>query len=317
MACYLSALGRVWLRKMSQQEMSATDLAEAFERQRKHLWTVAVRMLGSGDDAEDAVQEAWLRLNRTGGDGIVDLRAWLTTVTSRVCLDMLRTRRTRREIPVEIDLDDLLAGAPPAGAQRSPTPEEEVLLAESASLALHVMMDSLSPAERVAFVLHDIFDLPFSQVGDVLGRSPDAVKMLASRARRRVRVVAGTAGPADTDDRAVVDAFFAAAGSGDLSGLLAVLAPNAELHALGPGGSRVVHGADKIAAQARAGARAGLGSGAVLRPVTAHGAAGMLVLLKDRPVSVLAFTVRHGRITEIRTFNDPDRLAQVIPSWVT
>ena len=156
---------------------------------------------------------------------IVDLRAWLTTVTSRVCLDMHRTRRTRREVPIEIDMDELLAG----------------------------------------------------------------------HARRRVRVVPGTTGSGEADDRAVVDAFFAAAGSGDLSALLAVLAPNAELHAFSPRGVRVVQGADKIAARARAGARAGLGSGAVLRPVTVRGAAGMLVLLDDRPISVIAFTVRQTR----------------------
>jgi RNA polymerase sigma-70 factor, ECF subfamily len=302
---------------MRQQQMSPTELAAAFERERAYLWTVALRMLGSGDDADDALQEAWLRLNRTGGDGIVDLRAWLTTVTSRVCLDMLRTRRTRREVPVEIDLDELLAGAPPSGAEpHSRTPEEEVLLAESVGLALHVVMDALTPAERVAFVLHDIFDLPFSQIADVLGRSTDAVKMLASRARQRVRVVPGTAGSGEARDGAVVDAFFAAAGSGDLAALLAVLAPDAELHAFSPTGVRVVHGAKKIAAQARAGARAGLGSGAVLRPVAVRGAAGMLILFDGRPVSVIAFTVRHGLITQMRSFNDPHRLAQIVPSWV-
>jgi RNA polymerase sigma-70 factor (ECF subfamily) len=140
--------------------------------------------------------------------------------------------------------------------------------------------------------------------------------MLASRARRRVRVVPGTAGSGRADDRAVVDAFFVAAGSGDLSALLAVLAPDAELRGFDPRGTRVLRGADKIAAQARAGARAGLRSGAVLRPVTVRGAAGMLILLHDRPISVVAFTVRHGLITEMRWFNDPDRLAQIIPSWV-
>jgi RNA polymerase sigma-70 factor (ECF subfamily) len=302
---------------MTKPQMNATELAAAFERERAYLWAVAVRTLGSGDDADDAVQEAWLRLNRTGGEGIVDLRAWLTTVTSRVCLDMLRTRRTRREVPVEIDLDELLCGTPrtPEGPPRSPTPEEEVLLAESVGLALHVVMDSLTPAERVAFVLHDIFDLPFSQIADVLGRSPDAVKMLASRARRRVRVVPGSAEVSEGDDSAVIDAFFAAVGSGDLSALLAVLAPDAELHAFTSKGVRVVRGADKIAVQARAGARAG--ARAVLRPVTVRGAAGMLVVLNDRPVSVITFTVGAGLITEIRAVNDPRRLAQIIPSWVT
>jgi RNA polymerase sigma-70 factor (ECF subfamily) len=176
---------------MSEHRASdATDLATAFERQRPYLRTVALRTLGSADDADDALQEAGLRLSRTGGAGIEDLRAWLTTVTSRVCLDMLRTRRVRGEMPVEIGLDDLLASASLTdGESRTPTPKDEVLLAESVGLALHIVMDKLTPAERVAFVLHDIFDLPFGQVADVLGRSTDAVKMLASRARRRVHVV--------------------------------------------------------------------------------------------------------------------------------
>jgi hypothetical protein len=200
---------------------------------------------------------------------------------------------------------------------RSPNPEEEVLLAESGGLALHVVMDSLTPAERVAFVLHDVFDLPFGQIADVLGRSADAVKMLASRARRRVHVVPAAAGSGQAHDHGVVDAFFAAARSGDLSTLLALLAPDAELHAFSHSGVRVVHGADKVAAQARAGARAGLGSRGVLLPVTVRGAAGMLVLLDHRPISVVAFSVRHGLITEVRSVNDPDRLAQIIPSWVT
>src|ERR1700742_3339259 len=184
--------------------VNSADLAAAFERERPYLRGLARRMLGSGADADDALQQAWLRLSRT--DGIEDLRAWLTTVTSRVCLDMLRARGARREVPVEIDLDELVGGT---------TPEDEVLLAESVRLALHVVMDELTPAERVAFVLHDVFDLPFADVAQVLGRSTDAVKMLASRARGRLRVVAPEPDGEDTDDRAVVDAFFAAAGSGD------------------------------------------------------------------------------------------------------
>jgi RNA polymerase sigma-70 factor (ECF subfamily) len=298
-------------------ESATPDLAATFERQRSYLRTVALRMLGSGEDADDAVQETWMRLNRTRGEGIEDLRAWLTTVVSRVCLDMLRTRRTRREVPVEIDLDDLLAGAPrPDGPSSVPTPEEEVLLAESVGLALHVVMDSLTPAERVAFVLHDIFDLPFAQVGQVLGRSADAVKMLASRARRRVRVVPETASAGDADDRAVVDAFFAAAGSGDLSALVALLAPDAELHAVNPAGAvTVLEGADTIAAQAGA-ARAGAASGALLRPVTVHGAPGVLIVVRDRPITLMAFTVRDGLVRQIRSVTDPDRLTQIVPSWV-
>lgn len=295
---------------------STTDLAAGFERQRPYLRTVALRMLGSGDDADDAIQEAWLRLSRTGGDGIDDLRAWLTTVTSRVCLDMLRTRRTRREVPVEIDLGELLGGSArtdaPGGA---PTPEDEILLAESVGLALHVVMDSLTPAERVAFVLHDIFDLPFGEVADVLGRSTAAVKMLASRARRRVRLVPPEVHREDAHDRAVVDAFLAAAGSGDLSALLALLASDAELRAFTPQGVTLVQGAAKIAAQAKAGASRGAILRPVVRPVIARGSTGVLIVLDGRPVSVMTFTVEEGLITEMRSVTDPDRLAQIVPSW--
>jgi RNA polymerase sigma-70 factor (ECF subfamily) len=302
---------------MSEREVSdSTDLAARFERQRPYLRMVALRMLGSDDDADDATQEAWLRLSRTRGDGIADLRAWLTTVTSRVCLDMLRTRRTRREVPVEIDLDDLLGGSArtvPVG--RAATPEDEVMLAESVGLALHVVMDSLTPAERVAFVLHDIFDLPFVQIADVLGRSTNAVKMLSSRARRRVRLVPPEAAREDAGDRAVVDAFLAAAGSGDLSALLALLAPDAQLHAFRPQGVSLVQGAAAIAAQAKAGASRSAALKPDIRPVTARGAAGVLIILNGRPVSVMTFTVRDGLITEMRSVTDPVRLAQIVPSW--
>jgi RNA polymerase sigma-70 factor (ECF subfamily) len=298
---------------MSDQAMGATELAARFDAERANLRSVGVRMLGSREDADDAVQEAWLRLSRTGGQGIVDLGAWLTTVTSRVCLDMLRARRTRLEVPVEIDLDELRPATRAAGAL---TPEEEVMLAESVGVALHVVMDTLTPAERVAFVLHDIFDLPFEQVGEVLGRSTAAVKMLASRGRNRVRVVPEAAGGEPRDDRRAADAFFAAAGSGDLSGLLAVLAPDAELHVVGPRVTSVIRGGEAIASQTRAGARGGLGSRAVLRPVTVRGAAGTLVLLDGRPISLIAFTVHDGRITEMRSFSDRRRLAQIIPAWV-
>jgi RNA polymerase sigma-70 factor, ECF subfamily len=261
------------------------NLTAEFERQRPYLRTVALRMLGSGDDADDVLQEAWLRLDRT--QGVEDPRAWLTTVTSRLCLDLLRSRRGRREVPVEIELD----------APVGPSPEDEVLLAESVALALHVVMERLSPAERVAFVLHDVFELPFAQVAEVLDRSTGAVKMLASRARRRVRLRA----PEDAADRAVVDAFFAAAASGDASALLALLAPDAELHAYTPDGVKVLRGAASIAPQVRAGASRGAALGPVLRPVTVGGAAGVLLVIDGRPTSVIAFTVDRGLITEIRS----------------
>jgi len=295
-----------------------SDLAAEFDRHRPYVRAVAVRMLGSGDDADDAVQEAWLRLSRAGGDGIEDLRAWLTTVTSRVCLDMLRSRRARREVPVSIDLDELLGDSDLAEPRRRPaTPEEEVLLAESVGIALHVVMDSLTPAERVAFVLHDIFGLPFAQVADVLSRSTAAVKMLASRARNRVRLAAPGELQQAPGDRAVVDAFFAAAGSGDLSALLALLAPDVQLRVFSPEGVRLVQGAKKVAAQAGAGARRSAAQRPVMRPVTVRQSAGMLIVLDGKPMFVLTFTVQDGLITEMRSVTDPDRLAQIVPSWAT
>jgi RNA polymerase sigma-70 factor, ECF subfamily len=178
-------------------------------------------------------------------------------------------------------------------------------------------MDRLSPAERVAFVLHDIFALPFVQVADVLGRSTASVKMLASRARSRVRLVAPEELQEDAGDRAVVDAFFAAAGSGDLSALLALLAPDVHLHVFTPEGSRLISGSRKVAAQARAGARRSAALRPVMRPVTVRRSAGMLIVLDGRPMFVLTFTVRDGLITEMRSVSDPDRLAQIVPSWAT
>lgn len=295
-----------------------SDLAAEFERHRPYVRAVALRMLGSGNDAEDAVQEAWLRLSRAGGDGIEDLRAWLTTVTSRVCLDMLGSRRTRREVPVSIDLDELLHDSNLAEPRRRPaTPEEEVLLAESVGIALHVVMDSLTPAERVAFVLHDIFGLPFEHVADVLGRTTAAVKMLASRARNRVRLVAPEELREDAGDRAVVDAFLAAAGSGDVSALLGLLAPDVQLRTFDPEGVRLISGAKKVAAQAGAGARRSAAQRLVMRPVTVRQSAGVLIVLDGRPMFVLAFTVQDGLITKMRSVNHPERLALIVPSWAT
>ncbi len=295
-----------------------SDLAAEFERHRPYVRAVALRMLGSGNDAEDAVQEAWLRLSRAGGDGIEDLRAWLTTITSRVCLDMLRSRRTRREVPVSIDLDELFGDGDLAEPRRRPvTPEEEVLLAESVGIALHVVMDNLTPAERVAFVLHDIFALPFEQVADVLGRSTAAAKMLASRARNRVRLVAPSELREDAGDRAVVDAFLAAAGSGDLSALLGLLAPDVQLRTFDREGVRLMSGAKKVAAQAGAGARRSAAQRLVMRPVTVRQSAGVLIVLDGRPMFVLTFTVQDGLITKMRSVNHPERLAQIVPSWAT
>lgn len=284
------------------------QLAAEFETHRSYLHAIAFRVLGSHADADDAVQEAWLRLVRTGGGGIEDLRGWLTTVTGRICLDALRKRGVRGEQPLELSVGMLpLEAAGP----RSVDPEHEAVLAESVGLALYVVMDALTPAERVSFVLHDVFEIPFDAIAAILGRSTAATKMLASRARGRIRL--GTpATAADAAAREVVDAFFAAAGRGDLAGLLAVLAPQVELRTHGPEGTVLVRGAGEVAARARTGAR----PGALARPVLVDGLPGVVITAGGRPVTVMAFRVTGGAIIAIRVLTDPDLLAQVIPSWV-
>ena len=284
------------------------QLAAEFETHRPYLHAIAFRVLGSHADADDAVQEAWLRLARTGGGGIEDLRGWLTTVTGRICLDALRRRGVRGEQPLELDVGMLPGEA--AGVYRA-GPEEEALLADSVGLALYVVMDALTPAERVSFVLHDVFEVPFDAIAGILGRSAAATKMLASRARGRIRL--GTPATASgAAAREVVDAFLAAAGRGDLAGLLAVLAPEVEMRAYSPEGTVAVRGASEVAARARTGAR----QGALVHPVLADGLPGVLITVGGRPVTVMAFTVADGAITAIRALTDPDRLAQVVPSWV-
>ena len=286
------------------------ELAAEFEIQRPYLHAIAFRMLSSHADADDAIQEAWLRLARTGGQSIEDLRGWLTTVTGRICLDVLRRRGVRAEQPLEIRVGMLPPEA--AGGSRI-DPEEEALLADSVGLALYVVMDALTPAERVSFVLHDVFEVPFDAIAAILGRSTAATKMLASRARGRVRL--GTpATAADAASREVVDAFVAAVGRGDLAGLLAVLAPEVELRARGPEGTIVVRGAGEVAGRATMAARPRPEARA--HPAVIDGVAGILVMVSGRPVMVMAFTVADGAITAIRTLTDPDRLAQVVPSWV-
>ena len=286
------------------------QLAAAFETQRSYLHVIAFRMLGSHADADDAVQEAWLRLARTGGADIEDLRGWLTTVTGRICLDVLRRRGVRAEQPLEIRVGLLPSAA--AGDSRI-DPEEEALLADSVGLALYVVMDALTPAERVSFVLHDVFELPFDTIATILGRSTAATKMLASRARGRIRL--GTpATAADAAAREVVDAFQAAVGRGDFATLLAVLAPDVELRARGPEGTVVVRGASEVAARATTAARPR--PDALAHPALIDGVPGILITVSGRPVMVMAFTVVDGTITVIRTLRAPDRLAQVVPSWV-
>lgn len=285
------------------------ELAAQFDTQRSYLHAIAFRMLGSHADADDAVQEAWLRLARTGGGGISDLRGWLTTVTGRICLDALRRRGVRGEQPLELHVGTLPQEA--VGNSRI-DPEEEALLAESVGLALYVVMDALTPAERVSFVLHDIFEVPFDAIAAILGRSTGATKMLASRARGRLRLGAPPAG-ADTAARDVVDAFLAAAGKGDVAGLLTVLAPDVELRSQGPTGTMVVRGAGKVAAQATVYAR----PDALVHPALVDGVPGVLVTVGGRPVTVMAFTVADGAVTAIHALTAPAWLDQVVPSWAT
>jgi RNA polymerase sigma factor (sigma-70 family) len=275
-------------------------LAADFEAHRPYLHAIAFRVLGSHADADDAVQETWLRLARAGGDGIGELRGWLTTVTGRICLDVLRRRGARGEQPLEPDLWTI-------PGDFSPDPEAEAVLADSVGLALYVVMDALTPAERVSFVLHDVFELPFDTIAAILGRSSAATKMLASRARGRIRLGAPAAG-AHAAARNVVDAFLAAAGQGDVAGLLALLAPEVELHR----GTTVTRGADQVATQATLGARPDTKA----RPALVNGVPGVLITVGGRPFILMAFTVEDGRITTIRMLSDPRRLAQLVPSWV-
>ena len=282
-------------------------LADRFEAHRPHLRAVAYRMLGSLTDADDAVQDAWERLSRAGADGIENLGGWLTTVVARVCLNMLRSRNTRREESLEALVPD-----PIVSRDEDLQPEQEALLADSVGLALQVVLDTLTPAERLAFVLHDMFDMTFQEIAPMVGRTPDAARQLASRARRRVRS-ADTRAP-DPDlarQRAVVDAFFAAARAGDFGALVAVLHPDVVLRAdFSPGhpaASRVIRGAEAVARTARLGAD----PAARLHPALVNGAAGVVITLRGRAFAVLAFTVAEGKITEIDAIGDPDRAGRV------
>ncbi len=284
------------------------QLAAEFETHRPYLHAIAFRMLGSHADADDAVQEAWLRLARTGGADIEDLRGWLTTVTGRICLDALRRRGVRGEQPLELSVGML---TPEAAGDSRIGPEEEVLLADSVGLALYVVMDALTPAERVSFVLHDVFEIPFDVIAAILDRSTAATKMLATRARGRLRLGAPKA-DAHAAARDVIDAFFAAVIRGDVAGLLAVLAPEVELQARGPQGTAVIRGAREVASQTTAGAR----RDALAYPALVDGVPGVLITAGGRPVTVMAFTVTDGAITAIRLLTDPGRLAQIVPSWV-
>jgi RNA polymerase sigma-70 factor (ECF subfamily) len=281
-------------------------LAERFEDHRPRMRAVAYRMLGSVSEADDAVQEAWLRVGRSDPGAIHDLGAWLTTIVSRISLNMLRARRTRREQPFDSVVPDPIVE--PAGTA---DPEHEALIAESVGLALLVVLETLSPAERLAFVLHDMFALPFDDIAAILGRSEPATRQLASRARRRVRGQAPTPDADLARQREVVDAFFAAAREGDFEGLVAVLDPDVVLHADGgaqrPSVSEIVHGAKTVARQAARFAHLA----PFVRPALVNGAAGAVVAPRGRPFAVMGFTVVGGRIVEIDVLADPERLRRL------
>jgi RNA polymerase sigma factor (sigma-70 family) len=273
-------------------------LAEQFEKHRTRLRGVAYRMLGSLSEADDAVQEAWLRLNRTDADEIENLGGWLTTVVARVSLNMLRSRKARREEPLTGQLPDpLIDRADGIG------PEHEALLADSVGLALLVVLETLSPPERLAFVLHDIFAVPFDEIAPIVDRSPEAARQLASRARRRVRRE-DTIPDADLKtQREVVDAFLAAAREGDFDRLVAVLDPDVVVRQdFGPGGRREIRGAEAVASEAL------LFGQLDIRPALINGVAGGVAFRNGRPFSVGAFTVRNGRIVELDFLADPERI---------
>jgi RNA polymerase sigma factor (sigma-70 family) len=277
------------------------DLADGFEANRSHLRAVAYRMLGSVNDADDAVQEAWLRLNRSDTSAVENLGGWLTTVVARVSLDMLRSRTARREQPVGTHVPQ-----PIVSREDDIDPEQEALRADSVSLALLVVLETLNPAERLAFVLHDMFDVSFEEIAPIVGRSPTAARQLASRARRRVR---GAAPAPDTDrvrQRQVVDAFLAAARGGDFAALLAVLDPEVVLRVdRGPlATSREVRGAAAVIEQARTFARLGR----FARPARVNGSAGFVVASPTGPLAVAGFAIADGRIVEIDLLADPARL---------
>ena len=283
-------------------------LAERFEEQRPRLRAVAYRMLGTLSEAEDAVQEAWLRLSGTAYDEVDDLGAWLTTVVGRIALNMLRSRKTRSETHMPDPIVDRADGT---------SPEHGVLLADTVGLALLVVLDTLTPAERLAFVLHDMFDLPFEEIAPLVDRTPAAARQLASRARRRVK---GAEVPVPdrglARQREVVDAFFRAARGGDLDALVAVLDPGVVLRidagARQPAASMEVSGAAAVAGQALTGLQPILARpGLVLRPALVNGAAGVVVTLGRKPMTVIGFIVVDGRIAEIDAIADPERVRRI------
>jgi len=288
-------------------------LADRFEENRAHLRAVAYRMLGSLTEADDAVQDTWLRLSRSGAGEVENLGGWLTTIVARVCLNMLRARTVRREESFGLRLPDPIIS--PDGELQ---PEEEALRADAVGLALLVVLDTLAPAERVAFVLHDLFAAPFEEIAPLVERTPAAARQLASRARRRVKSADLPAPDPDlARQRDVVDAFFVAARGGDVDALVALLDPDivlrADFGARRPAASKVIHGAAAVAKQARMGAL----PAAHLRPVLVNGAAGVVVTVRGRPFAVMGFTVVAGKIVAIDAIADPDRVRGIAAAMLT
>jgi RNA polymerase sigma-70 factor, ECF subfamily len=285
-------------------EVEERWLAEQFEEHRPHLRSVAYRMLGSMSEADDAVQESWLKLSRSDSSKVANLGGWLTTVVGRVCLDMLRSRRSRREDYVGTWLPE-----PVVSVSVDSDPEQEALLADSVGLALLVVLDCLSPAERLAFVLHDMFGVSFEEIAEIVDRTPAASRQLASRARRRVR---GAAPQPDADlaaQRVVVDAFLAAARAGDFEGLVAVLDPEvvfrADRGAAAPLAGPPVKGAAAVAERIL---ERGTRFAPLARPAVVNGAAGAFVAVRGRTIAVVGFTVTGGRIVEIDLVANPEKL---------
>jgi len=281
-------------------------LAERFEEHRTRLKTMAYRMLGSLSEADDAVQEAWLRLSRSGSHGVENLGGWLTTVVARVCLDMLRSRRSRREEPLGVHLPD-----PVVGSADGSGPEHEALLADSVGLALLVVLDTLTPAERLAFVLHDTFAVPYGQIAAIVGRSPNAARLLASRARRRVQAAAPLPDADPARQQELVGAFFAASRGGDFDALVKLLDPDvvvrADWGAVPAGVPAEVRGARAVAEQALTFSRLA----PFVRPTLVNGAAGAIVAPRGRPFAVMGFTIKNGKIAEIDILAGPARLRRL------
>jgi RNA polymerase sigma factor (sigma-70 family) len=278
-------------------------LAERFEQNRTHLRKVAYRMLGSTNEADDAVQEAWLRLSRSDTSEVENLGGWLTTVVARVCLDMLRSRDSRREDPLQTDVSTVIQAR-----EDEVDPEQQALLAESVGPALLVVLETLAPAERIAFVLHDMFAVPFEEVASIVGRSPTAARQLASRARRRVQGGAAVPEADITRQREVVDAFLAASRYGDFEALLAVLDPDvvvrADAAAVQMGASTEVRGAAAVAETFSGRARAA-------RPALVNGAPGLVWAKSGRPTVVFGFTIVRGKVVGIELVADPRRLSEL------